>query len=342
MSFLAPAIFHSNNYLISYRDKNDLPSYSSSAPKSQILITKNTEYPETEYHIWLKSYNDDFIFTELRNTWVIKDISYRDKNNGEVKPYKHDSTKYSKLSDNFTRKWKNDIQFIGNINDDSDDNNIVIDVDDNNINAESKKYGQNKHDLSNHVSDESSDDLSDNGSSDDLFDNLNNLRKLKPKKNIDKKIHDTAISEINDMSDDISDSIRTSSSYGNISNTHNITQNDIDAAFVALQSLHWRDKDEQIMNANVLKRWNDKTLKSTYTVMEKLAEDLYNAVASINGSVDALSDEEKNNFLFHVIAKGNIMYYQSIAEPGFCLYMLDQYQPLYTYMFRRINKIRTH
>ena len=65
---------------------------------------------------------------------------------------------------------------------------------------------------------------------------------------------------------------------------------------------------------------------------------VYNSIKKITGAVDAMNDEQKYNFLFHVIAKGRDMYYQSLVDPDFSLYMLDQYQPLYTFLLKELRR----
>ena len=118
------------------------------------------------------------------------------------------------------------------------------------------------------------------------------------------------------------------------------SQQAVDDTFNALLSISWRDKDEYKMNDKVLNRVSLNTLIRIFPTMKKLADDLFLAVHEKTGALDDYDVEEKYNFLFHVIAKGESMYYQSIADPDFCIYLLDNWQPLYTMMKKKLN-IRT-
>jgi hypothetical protein len=118
----------------------------------------------------------------------------------------------------------------------------------------------------------------------------------------------------------------------------NITQQQIDHVFATLLNLHWRDKDEFKMPTTALNHISTNDVKRIFPVMLKLSNDLELSISRSTGALDSLTNEEKKNFLFHVIAKGESMYYQSIADPDFCIYMLDQYQPLFTMMRNKINK----
>ena len=110
-----------------------------------------------------------------------------------------------------------------------------------------------------------------------------------------------------------------------------MSDQDINNCFAWLQRIGWKDKDESTMRNNrVVSHGYD--IKNIYNTMFYLSNDLYNSISKITGAIDAMNDESKYNFLFHVISKGRDMYYQSLVDPEFALYMLDQYQPLYTYM----------
>lgn len=110
-----------------------------------------------------------------------------------------------------------------------------------------------------------------------------------------------------------------------------------DQVFDAMTSLAWRDKDEGLMNASTLNRVSTVSLASAYPTMIKLADELFLAIHEKTGALDDANTEDKYNFLFHVIAKGEAMYFQTIADPEFCLYLLEQYQPLYTYMKKKLK-----
>lgn len=111
-----------------------------------------------------------------------------------------------------------------------------------------------------------------------------------------------------------------------------LSQSDISETFEELKLLKWRDADEQHLKRHALDTIGANAVRKIFPIMERLAVDLANAINATTGSLEAMSLEDRNNYLFHIIAKGETMYYSSIADPDFCSYLVDQYQPLYTYM----------
>jgi hypothetical protein len=128
-----------------------------------------------------------------------------------------------------------------------------------------------------------------------------------------------------------------------INSPASITQHDIDDTFAILSKINWRDNDEQkIADAKrSLDFLTDNEIENAFFVMEnKLAVDLHSAISDKSGILQALPNDTVNNFLFHLIAKGYNNYIQYIADPDFCLYLIDLYHPLYTCMTERISKMR--
>ena len=128
-----------------------------------------------------------------------------------------------------------------------------------------------------------------------------------------------------------------------INSPASITQQDIDNTFTILAKLNWRDSDEQkIADAKrSLDFLTDNEIENAFFVMEnKLATDLHSAISDKSGILQALPTNTVNNFLFHLIAKGYNNYIQYIADPDFCLYLIELYHPLYTCMMERISKMR--
>jgi hypothetical protein len=115
------------------------------------------------------------------------------------------------------------------------------------------------------------------------------------------------------------------------------TQQANEQVFDAMTSLAWRDKDEFIMASSALNRVSLTTWQTIYPSMIRLADELFLAIHEKTGALDDAIPDDKYNFLFHIIAKGEAMYYQSIADPDFCLYLLDQYQPLYTMLKKKLH-----
>jgi hypothetical protein len=74
--------------------------------------------------------------------------------------------------------------------------------------------------------------------------------------------------------------------------------------------------------------------------MLELSTELQTAIDNVTGALAEMDATTKLNFLFHVIAKGEQFYMSAISDPDFCLYMLDQWQPLYTYMNDRADAMR--
>jgi hypothetical protein len=117
--------------------------------------------------------------------------------------------------------------------------------------------------------------------------------------------------------------------------TSNNIANLQDNVFMTLISLQWRDKDEEIMKPTRLNNIAVSDWIKIFPTMKQLADDLRRCVSDMTGALESMTEEERYNFLFHVIAKGETMYYQSIADPDFCLYLLDQYQNLYSMIVKK-------
>ncbi len=111
-----------------------------------------------------------------------------------------------------------------------------------------------------------------------------------------------------------------------------------DNVFDHLSILQWRDKDEFKMAPNALSRIPLQTLNEMYPIMQQLAIQLRTAISGKTGAIEAMEEEDRNNFLFHTIAKGREIYYQSLCDPDFCLYLLDNWQPLYSFMRKKLNR----
>lgn len=158
-----------------------------------------------------------------------------------------------------------------------------------------------------------------------LFKNKTELEDEKTNLLTDTLISDTSFTSDIDLSDE------------KIDNNRVVSEKDINDCFKWLQRLDWKDKDEVIMYKNRIVS-NGYNLHNIYATLLYLAENLYNSIKKITGAVDAMNDEQKYNFLFHVIAKGRDMYYQSLVDPDFSLYMLDQYQPLYTFLLKELRQ----
>lgn len=97
-----------------------------------------------------------------------------------------------------------------------------------------------------------------------------------------------------------------------------------------IDKLKWQDKSDQICNKNTLYNLtHDECLFIAHNI-SLYATSLEN-IFDKNLFVD-LDDDQKKNFLYHIIAKGSQFYNISIIEPAFCQYIFagDECQPLYT------------
>lgn len=116
-----------------------------------------------------------------------------------------------------------------------------------------------------------------------------------------------------------------------------LSQDVISNVFISLAVLDWCEKDDGVRNRNTLFRMTRENIATCFPIMVRLANDLYVAISATTGALAGFTIEERYNFLFHIIAKGEMMYYQTIDDPEFCLYLLEQYQPLYTYMRKELK-----
>lgn len=102
-----------------------------------------------------------------------------------------------------------------------------------------------------------------------------------------------------------------------------------------LQKLAWPNSDERTATKHMLRKFDINELKFMFAKMKELAIPLAESINEHTGTLRAMNEEQRNNFLFHIIAAGEQMYSQSLVEPDFCMYLCDVYQPLYT-MLREI------
>lgn len=105
-----------------------------------------------------------------------------------------------------------------------------------------------------------------------------------------------------------------------------------DLIFRHLVSLGWKDKDEQIMTKADIKKLEVRIFINIFVSMRRMAEKLLEAIYQKTDVLNKLTPLDRFNFAFHVLAKGKEMYVKSLAEPEVCLYMMDQFQPLFEWM----------
>ena len=114
-----------------------------------------------------------------------------------------------------------------------------------------------------------------------------------------------------------------------------------DELFTMLTTLHWRDRDEQVMSVSSLNRVDLMKLRGLVGTMKKMADELRQSIQSSTGALDDMDEEEVYNFLFHIIAKGEQFYLMACTESDMCMYLLGdtppQYQPLYTFIKKKLK-----
>jgi hypothetical protein len=117
-----------------------------------------------------------------------------------------------------------------------------------------------------------------------------------------------------------------------------LSETDIKKLFTLLESINWCDKDERIMTMRNIKNLTTANFEWLIPTMINLADKLYCVVQRATGSVDYLDSDEKYNFLFHVMGKGEQFYNNSIIDPSFCTYLLpDEYQPLWSFIKQKFK-----
>lgn len=111
----------------------------------------------------------------------------------------------------------------------------------------------------------------------------------------------------------------------------------VNDTFELLKKLQWHDRDEFLMTPVVLNKFSDIELRLMFETMKILADELMPAIESKTGALAGMSTSDKYDFLFHIIAKGRDLYFQTSVDPDFCLYLLDNYQPLYSFMKKKLR-----
>ncbi len=109
-----------------------------------------------------------------------------------------------------------------------------------------------------------------------------------------------------------------------------------------ITKLRWRDKGESICAKSTLQNLMKTQLHFVITHIHEYAKNLKDV---INPELFAdFTEENKNNFLYHIVAKGSQFYNACIIDPDFCLYLLSsmEFQSLYTYMADYRDKIGLH
>jgi hypothetical protein len=73
--------------------------------------------------------------------------------------------------------------------------------------------------------------------------------------------------------------------------------------------------------------------------MIPIAMNLKQKINTQTGMFNNIDDETSLNILFHIISKGYHFYMMVIDDASIALYLIDQYQPLYTMMRKKLKII---
>jgi hypothetical protein len=116
----------------------------------------------------------------------------------------------------------------------------------------------------------------------------------------------------------------------------------MDKVFEAMKLLRWPDKDEHEAKSQYLNNIPNDVWVDIIPTMKKMSDELLGAIHEKMGDLNDMSDDNLNDFLFHIIAKvtnDSNMYLQVLVDPEFCTYLLDQYQPLYTMLKTKFRNL---
>ncbi len=105
-----------------------------------------------------------------------------------------------------------------------------------------------------------------------------------------------------------------------------------------INKLNWKDKSDGICNKYTIYKLSSKErnfLKLNISIYTQQLQLIINSDDSeINASFIELSSTDKQEFLYHITAKGVDFYNACILEPAFCQYILgeNEIQTLYAYL----------
>ncbi len=108
--------------------------------------------------------------------------------------------------------------------------------------------------------------------------------------------------------------------------------------FKYLKKLDWRDQDEQSLTSLRLTRINKADATLLYIHLRRMIDTilpLYDSVFQGEGITDI---NVKYNILAHALAKGFEFYEASLGEPTLISYLVNQYQPLMSLLYRYITE----
>lgn len=117
--------------------------------------------------------------------------------------------------------------------------------------------------------------------------------------------------------------------------TSSVSYADITAAYQCLIRLRWQDKSDIVMDYNkFVSMINIDEFRKYLPIMKNCADNLYAAIEKKYPSFghQFVNDEDRYNFLFHCMTKGEDYVNRCIIDPDFCTYLVSEYQPMYRFI----------
>lgn len=120
--------------------------------------------------------------------------------------------------------------------------------------------------------------------------------------------------------------------------TNPLRNEDITLVYQTLgANFYWPDQDERPATEQDLSKLTDKQWMKILPNMMAMAKDVYETLNPVTGALDAMTEDERYDFAFSLIAKGRQMYDSINDTHEFALYLFDQYQPMFSMLKKKLN-----
>lgn len=120
--------------------------------------------------------------------------------------------------------------------------------------------------------------------------------------------------------------------------TNPLRNEDIALVYQTLgHNFYWPDQDERPATNEDLSRLTDNQWMNILPHMMAMAKDIYQTLNPVTGALDAMTEDERFDFAFSLIAKGRQMYDSINDTHEFALYLFDQYQPMFSMLKKKLN-----
>ena len=118
---------------------------------------------------------------------------------------------------------------------------------------------------------------------------------------------------------------------------------DIESLFKWIDTIRWVDKSEGNIPRSFIKNNKSKNeISRIFATLLRMSDVLAAQIEKKTGAIgDMSTDDDKYNFLFHVIMKGSQFYYNMVVpSPEMCIYLYpNEIQPVFT-LFKKELKVR--